>query len=422
MLGIRLETLRHLRQQCTLVIHCAADTSFAAHNRCQQVNVAGTGNVLQLCAALGPQARLFHMSSAVVSTEVAGRGRRDSCSSRPREALTSNPKSEIQNPKFNEPAKEREGRAGCPQPAAGGRPQVRRRRDTAPYRSGVPWPDLAAICCCSDSLYVGSYKANLIQEDQPYTGYANDYVLSKHRCEQIVLQSPLNAVILRPSIVLSHGVNGRDFAKSVLWVLPVMRSLGVLPLTGEEPIDAVSVKFVAECAVHMIDRPLPHWIYHLSAGPKASITLKELFLELDSLAPTGEEGWGEGAHFSNIRFEPEIDWARFGSCGSAHYQSAALQISNPQAYRRSDDWPNGIRRCSRLEICATSHYASSLRRLKHWLNYYLPFLASGAVYARDQLDEALGSVLPACPKLSEYCADLLELFTEREVCEEAHNP
>jgi hypothetical protein len=60
--------------------------------------------------------------------------------------------------------------------------------------------------------------------------------------------------------------------------------------------------------------------------------------------------------------------------------------------------------------------------LKHWLNYYLPFLASGAVYARDQLDEALGSVLPACPKLSEYCADLLELFTEREVCEEAHNP
>jgi hypothetical protein len=108
---------------------------------------------------------------------------------------------------------------------------------------------------------------NLISEGQPYAGYANDYVLSKRHCEELVLQSPVNAVVLRPRIVLSHRVNGRDFAKSVLWVLPVMRSLGVLPLSGEEPIDAVSVSFVAEAVVKLLGRPVPFKRVAADASP-----------------------------------------------------------------------------------------------------------------------------------------------------------
>ena len=174
MLGIPSETLRHLLKECRHVIHCAADTSFAAHNRCAKVNLTGTRNVLNVCAALGPHVRLFHTSSAVV------------CSSRREESLTFNPQSAIGNP-----------------------------------------------------------QSQIIHEADFPAGFSNDYVLSKRNCEQLVLQSSVDAVILRPSIVLSHGVNSAEFARSILWVLPVIRRLGVLPLNGAEPLDMVSVHFVA---------------------------------------------------------------------------------------------------------------------------------------------------------------------------------
>lgn len=113
----------------------------------------------------------------------------------------------------------------------------------------------------------------LIDENDAPAGFSNDYVLSKRNCEQLVLESSMDAVVLRPSIVLSHGVRSPEFARSILWVLPVMRRLGVLPLTGDEPIDAVSVGFVAESVVQMLSRDLRYRIYHLSAGPEASVTL-----------------------------------------------------------------------------------------------------------------------------------------------------
>jgi dTDP-4-dehydrorhamnose reductase len=100
-------------------------------------------------------------------------------------------------------------------------------------------------------------------------------VLSKRNSEEHVLESPVDAVVLRPSIVLSQGVDSARYARSILWVLPVMRRLGVLPLTGEEWIDAASVQFVAECVARMFDRSLVHRVYHLSSGPEFSITLKE---------------------------------------------------------------------------------------------------------------------------------------------------
>jgi nucleoside-diphosphate-sugar epimerase len=323
-LGFDKNTLAHLRTNCGVVVHCAADTSFAADNRCEAINVDGTWNVLETCRAIGPQVRLFHMSSAVVCTERRGglAERRHSGRSQTEEALSSNPKSEIRNLTLGEPP------------------------------------------------HLGSYKANLVREDMPYAGYVNDYILSKRRCEELVLRSPLNTVVLRPSLVLSQGVNSREFARSVLWVFPVIRSLGVLPLTGDEPIDVVSVRFVADGVVRMLERSLPHRIYHLSAGPESSLSWKAIFAALSQ----------QGHDYSGVRFRPDLDWDSFG---------------------RS---------------------APRLRRLKELINYYLPFMRAGAVYDSARLKQALLDDFPLCPKPTNYCAELLGQFTEREAFAEAFAP
>jgi hypothetical protein len=55
---------------------------------------------------------------------------------------------------------------------------------------------------------------------------------------------------------------------------------------------------------------------------------------------------------------------------SAGFQSAVSRISNPLALEnscgseRAGGWPNGIRRYSRLEICATAGHARGITSLK----------------------------------------------------------
>lgn len=283
LLGLGAETLGHLRRKCRYVIHCAADTSFAARNRCAHVNLAGTRNMVDFCAATWPRVRLFHMSSAVT--------------------------------------------------------------------------------CLKSSR-------GIIHEDDVPDGFTNDYVDSKRKCERLVLEAPVDAVVLRPSIVLSHGVRSSGFARSILWVLPVMHRLGVVPLTGEEPIDIVSVRFVADCIVRMLELRLEERVYHISAGPGLSVTLKEAFQFLMQ----------HGHDFSGVRFEPDAD-------------------------RPTDVQPDRV-----------------AARLRRCFEYYLPFLRAGVTYNRQRLDRELGPSLPAWPCTLDYCASLLDQFSEREAYIEGINP
>ncbi|MBI4325239.1 MAG: SDR family oxidoreductase [Chloroflexi bacterium] len=336
------ETIIHLRRECTQIIHGAADTSFAVGNSCHPVNLAGTRNVLNLCALLGPHVRLFHTSSAVVCLE---------------------PENPPQGSTGHWPVP-----SGDPPDGMVG---ARRKAANCPFLKCItPISVGGSTTDAGESPALPTSRSTLIHEDMPYRGFANDYVRSKRRCEEIVLQSPVDAVILRPSIVLSHGVNSREFARSVAWVMPVIRSLGVLPLRGDERIDLVSVRFVAEAVAEMLERPLAHRIYHLSAGPEAAVSWKEL---LDALTQGGHD-------FSDVRFDPDLDWEAFGR-------------AEPPLCRR-----------------------------KVLMNHYLPFLHAGVVYDCSRLKHALGDDFPPCPKAIEYCAQLLDWFTERESFEEALNP
>jgi nucleoside-diphosphate-sugar epimerase len=282
-LGLEDEAIRQLRSECRYVIHCAADTSFAARNHCAEVNQMGTQNVLDLCVQLGKHVRLFHTSSAVA---------------------------------------------------------------------------------CLHST------TGIIREDDSPAGFSNDYVLSKRNTERMVLHSEVDAVVLRPSIVLGHDIQSAAFARSILWVFPVMRRLGVVPLTGDEPIDAVSVAFVADCIVRLLDSKLRHSAYHLSAGPAASATLKEARDVLTA----------QGHNYRGLRFDPNLDWDDFGSANGA------------------------------------------VRRLKAFLDFYLPFLQAGVCYDNERLRQTLGATLPPCPRATEYVGRMMQLFSPSEAFEEALKP
>lgn len=302
--GLQASALEHLREVCSHVIHCAAETSFARDNHCQEINVDGTRNVLEVSSAF--KSTLFHVSSAAVCLE---------------------------------PPKEKFKRGG----------------------NGSPLPRFKRS---------SEFGTQVIREEMAYAGYANDYVISKRRCEEILLEAPVNSVILRPSIVMSEGVSAREFARSILWVFPLIRKLGILPMFGNELIDAVSVRFVAESIVRMLNRPLKHRVYHISAGPNDSISWRELF---ENLTENGHD-------YQGVRFDPNVDWAAFGGSG-----------------RR-------------------------IRKTKDAVGYYLPFMRGGVVYDRKRLEECLGKDLPECPRGSEYCAALLDQITQREALSEAARP
>jgi hypothetical protein len=208
-----------------------------------------------------------------------------------------------------------------------------------------------------------------VDEATPTTGFANDYVRSKRLCENLVLRSGIDSVILRPSIVLSQGLRSRHFARSILWVFPVIKALGALPMSGNKQIDVVTVGFVAKAVSAILQRRIDHRIYHVSAGKEASVGWRALF---SSLTDAGYE-------YGHVRFH-EPDWQAFG-----------------RSQRR-------------------------LLRLKSMLDHYLPFMGSGVIYDNSRLRRCLLEDFPMCAKATEYCPELLSQFTEREAFDEASKP
>ena len=115
-----------------------------------------------------------------------------------------------------------------------------------------------------------------LHETAPLAGYANTYTKSKREAEGIVKASGLDTVIVRPAIVLSRGVHDRAMARSILWAVPIMKELGVIPVNPNAHIDLVPVDYVADAIVRIAAKPaLSHDTFHISAGDSAN-TFAEL--------------------------------------------------------------------------------------------------------------------------------------------------
>jgi thioester reductase-like protein len=221
-----------------------------------------------------------------------------------------------------------------------------------------------ASVCCSPA------HADLSEDTAP-AGYANGYTLSKRQAERLMIESGLDAVILRPTIVLSRGIQDRHFARSILWIVPAVIQLADVPIDGNGRLDVAPVDYVATAVERLVSKnALRHRCYHLSAGPMASVTCVE------------------------IR----------GASRRVYPDAAKVRFFGP-VMKRAAEGKNG-----------------AWRALQRAVAYYAPFANADITYRNDRLAEELGEEMPVCPKATEYLAELVSQFGVDEALAESLRP
>ncbi|MBO0724427.1 MAG: SDR family oxidoreductase [Blastocatellia bacterium] len=235
-----------------------------------------------------------------------------------------------------------------------------------PRRPKVFFVSTASVCL--------SPKHSEVAEDAGYNGYENGYTRSKRHAERLIAESGLDAVIVRPSIVLSRGVRSRRMARSILWVIPVMRSLGEVPIDPDALIDMVPVDYAAEVIGRLVSKDsFQYRNYHISAGRAASPTCSEII----------ETVLQEDRSYGRIRF-----------AGAASSNGGSRIVEN---------WRSG-------------------RALMTALNYYAPFMNADIVYSNRRASEELGAEMPQCHKVTRYINELMRNFSPQEAFAESLNP
>ena len=202
----------------------------------------------------------------------------------------------------------------------------------------------------------------VVDEEASYAGFTNDYVASKRAAEKLLLESGLPVTILRPSVVISRGLKDRAFARSILWVLPLVAGAGCVPLRGTERLDIIPVDFVVKVISELLPTQPSYDCYHISAGIESCVTSAQI---ADCLHV--------GRHTSSpIRFNTAHD-------------------------------------------AVPSRFGEPLGR-------YLPFITADVVYSNKRLAHELGADFPECPTFSDYCLEMMNLVNSHEALIESALP
>jgi len=223
----------------------------------------------------------------------------------------------------------------------------------------------ARVVFVSTASVVMSPESTCLEEDAPLRGYSNTYTRSKREAERLIQASGLDAVIVRPSIVLSRGVRDRVMARSILWAVPIMGAVGAVPIDGSAHIDVAPVDYVARAIVRLaVKRSLKYPVYHVSTGIE-SHTFNQLLRKM-------------------IRKCPELD---------------------------------GIR-----PLGKDARISPRIReRLLRPLDAYLPFINADVCYSNSRLEEEIGPAAKAPSSLS-YVPELVAMITLREALDEMLRP
>jgi nucleoside-diphosphate-sugar epimerase len=222
----------------------------------------------------------------------------------------------------------------------------------------------ARIVFVSTAAVVTEPLNTVLCETAAFAGYTNTYTKSKREAEGILRGSGLDAVVVRPSIVLSCGVRDRAMARSILWAVPIMKELGVIPVNPDAHIDLVPVDFVADAIAGLACTPsLSHRTFHISAGESANT-----FAELQAAV---------------VRKLPEFDAVK----------------------PRGPDMKITDRRMARL-----------LRPIET----YLPFINGNLRYDNSRLKQQIGCGDP--PSSCSYVPELIELISLDEALVEMYKP
>lgn len=243
-----------------------------------------------------------------------------------------------------------------------------------------------AKCCPSNPLVaymstatnVGNVSNCSIREDegcQPANAHHNGYTYSKALAEQLLRESGLQVLTLRPSIVLSAGLPDAAFARNILWFAPLVGEFQCLPIDPASRLDLIPVSFVVDSALRILACPRrSHDCYHISAGPRDSLTNDELFAH-------GREayGWNEVT-----RLLPPNHW-------TPHLK--LKYVRTPQQ-----------------------------RKIFFALRYYLPFLNMDVVYDNTRLRRDLGTDCSTIPPPTQYLHELLGQIPFEQALMEAARP
>jgi nucleoside-diphosphate-sugar epimerase len=222
----------------------------------------------------------------------------------------------------------------------------------------------ARVVFVSTASVVTAPENVCLSEDARFMGHENTYTRSKREAEAIVRASGLDVVVVRPSIVLSRGLQDRALARSILWAVPIMAELGEVPIDGDAHVDIVPVDHVARITATLALKPaLAHAVYHISAG-RTAYTFRQL---LDAM----------------VRQVPGLQ--RIRPVGR-HARVTAVQ-----------------------------------RRLLRPLEAYLPFINADVRYANTRLQDEVGAAATPPPAVS-YVPELVSYITVAEALEEMYVP
>lgn len=214
-----------------------------------------------------------------------------------------------------------------------------------------------------------------VQGGHPDAMHYNEYTRTKAQAEQLLRQSELPSLIVRPSIVLSAGLAERRFAMNILWCLPLLNLLGAAPIHPASRLDFVTIEFVVESILRLLLRPrLRHQCYHISAGETGSITARRITEFLDGFYGRSEP----------IQLFPQSEW------------TSAVKKRFVQTHDQR---------------------AAAMR-----LRPYLPFMNMNTVFDNRRLVAELAHAMPHNPDPLSYMGTLLRQFSLADALTASRNP
>ncbi len=210
---------------------------------------------------------------------------------------------------------------------------------------------------------------------RPDNDHHNEYTRSKAVAEQMLRDSGLPVLTLRPTIVLSAGIPDRDFAQQILWFVPLLKKLTCMPVDPASRVDVVPIDYVVEASLRLLQTPNRRFdCYHLSAGARHATTL--------------------------------ADANEF--VAAYYHRRAALKLIHPSAWTENHE---------------RTYFTTPLqRKVLFSMCYYLPFLNMDVVYDNTRLLQELGANMPPIPPLAGYLGSLLEQITLSGALQETARP
>jgi thioester reductase-like protein len=136
------------------------------------------------------------------------------------------------------------------------------------------WPGMRRFVQVSTAFVAGRLRGRVTERDNgAEAGFVNGYEQSKYEAEALVRGGPVPWVVVRPSVIVCDGADGRVTQfNAVHRALRLYHSGLASMMPGDEssPLDVVSVDYVADCVARLAAAPnVEGATFHACAGAAA---------------------------------------------------------------------------------------------------------------------------------------------------------